>query len=118
MSDRNARFLQAGDLDGDQGRRRLPVETGELYTASDQTSGTLVGELRVFLEDCRAAVVGMMNQEARAECQIKPNDFTARSISICEIKSSYAAVAKIMLISTRNKFCTFGIGICKLVHLG
>ena len=73
-SDRNARFLRAGDL-GDLGRARLPgLCAGELYTASDQTSGTLVGELRVFLVEHRADVVGMTNREARAECRIKPND--------------------------------------------
>ena len=72
--DRNARFMRAvraGDLAGDRDRGRLPVETGELYTASDQTSGTLVDELRVLLWDCRAVVVGMMNQWGRAEW---PND--------------------------------------------
>ena len=32
----------------------------ELYAASDQTSGTLVGELRVVLVGRREVVVGMM----------------------------------------------------------
>ena len=80
-SDRNARFLRVGDFDGHRGRGRLPVEIGELvsciqpqmYTASNQTSGTVVGE-RVLLEERGVVVVGTMNQEARAECQIKPND--------------------------------------------
>ena len=53
-------------------QERLPVQTGALHAASDQTSGTLAGELRVFLEGCRAVVVGMMNQGARAQWRIKP----------------------------------------------
>ena len=73
-SDRNARFLRARDP-GDRGRGRLPgLWAGELYTALDQTSGTLVRELRVVLEERHEVVVGMMNQEARAEYRIKPND--------------------------------------------
>ena len=64
----------------------------------------------------------MMNEEAWAECRIEPDDFTARSISICEIKNGYSKVRqspkKSLSISTWNKFCAFGIGICKLVHLG
>ena len=42
--------------------RALPgLCAGELYTASDQTSGTVVGELRVVLEERREVVVGMMD---------------------------------------------------------
>ena len=55
--------------------RALPgLCAGELHAALDQTSGTLVGELCVVLVDRRAVVVGMMNQDAWAECRIKPND--------------------------------------------
>ena len=68
LFDRNARFLRVGDP-SDRGRGHLlGLCAGELYTASDQTSGTLVGELRMVLMDRREVVVGMMNQEAQAEC--------------------------------------------------
>ena len=73
-SDRNARVLRAGDP-SDPDRERLPgLDAGELYTAVKKTSGTLVGELRKVLVDRCEVVPGMMNQEARAECRIKPND--------------------------------------------
>ena len=65
-------------------------------------------------------VVGMMNQEARAECRIKPNDKLQGVSEFVRLKTAtmQRSSKKSLLIGTGNKFCTFGIGICELLHLG
>ena len=51
---------------------------------------------------------------------LKPNHKLQGVSRSVRFKNGYnAAVAKkSLLISTGNKFCTFGIGICQLVYLG
>ena len=111
--------LRAGDL-GDLDREPLlGLDAGELCTTSNQTSGTFAGELRVGLVERRADVVGMMNQEARAEYRFKPNDKLPGVLDQVKLKTATLLQSpKKILISTRNKFYTFGIGICELVYLG
>ena len=119
-SDRNPRALQAGDL-GDFDRDRLPgFDAGELHTTSKKMSSSLVKELRVVLVERHTVVVGMMNQETQAQCQIKSNDKLLGVSDQVRLKRLTVRQwpKRSFLISTRKMFCTFGIGICELVYLG